>query len=276
MKQTMPNMTLVKETVCDGCGFPIRIYETEMIGGPKKGEKTYIKPRENVNGTDFGCRCEDIKIAEHAISNKKEAEIKKVKDMFSRYSLINRDLLNATFENYEPKNKSQAIAKRTAERFVDIFSLDKPNNLVFYGGYGVGKSHLAKSITDKVMETKKEGHSRYTAIYISVPKLLRKIRSTYNSDAQVSEDQIYHMLEITDLLVLDDLGSENQSDWAEERLFDLIDSRQGMSTIYTMNFKPEDLMERIGERNFSRVINNDTVILEVKGENYRLKNFKGE
>lgn len=272
----MPDMTLVREGKCNKCNYPIRVYETVLIGGPKKGEKTEIEIRQTINGIEYGCRCEDIKLAQQAIQTHKGMKERKVRALFDRYSLINRDLMNATFDNYKPQNKSQAVAKRTAERYVEIFSKDNPNNLVFHGGYGIGKSHLAKSITDKIMEKEcDETGGKYSAIYISVPKLLRKIRSTYNQGSDVTEEQILNVLETTDLLVLDDLGAENNSDWTEERLFDIIDSRQGLSTIYTMNYEPDDLMNVIGERNFSRVINHDTTIIEVEGNNHRLKNFIG-
>lgn len=263
----MPSMTLVKEGKCSECNNAIKVYETEIVGGSNKGKKTEIT---------YGCKCEDIALARMTERTHNQMLGRKVKSMFDRYSLINRDLLNASFETFEPKNKSQAIAKRTAERYVEIFDRNNPNNLVLHGGYGIGKSHLAKSITDEVMKKDCEVNGKYSAIYISVPKLLRKIRSTYNQESKVTEEQMFNTLETTDLLVLDDLGAENHSDWADERLFDIIDSRQGMSTIYTMNFKPDDLMRVIGERIFSRVINHDTTIMEIEGSNYRLRNFKGE
>ena len=265
MKAIVPNMTLVKEAVCDGCNSPIKIYETEIIGGPKKGKKTEVT---------YGCKCEDIELAKQALENKERLENKRVKEYFDYYSLINKKLKQATIGNYYPKNKSQELAKDSVIKYIDIFDLDNPINLLFTGSYGVGKSHLAKAITDGIMQKENpKTRRKYTAIFISVPKLLRKIRSTYNRNSEVSEEDILEVLENVDLLVLDDIGAERQNDWSEERLFDIIDSRQGMHTIYTSNYNANDLFEILGERNFSRIVNEDTKIIEIVGENHRLSDL---
>lgn len=265
MKQTVPNMTLVKEGVCSGCNYPIKVFETELIGGPDKGKKTNIT---------YGCKCEDIQLARVAQANKEQSDMRRVMEHFNYYSLISRRLKNATLDNYIPKNRSQQIAKESVKKYIDIFDVEDPINLLFTGSYGVGKSHLAKTIADGVMaKTNPETRRKYTAIFISVPKLLRKIRSTYNRNSEISEEDIFDVMEKVDLLILDDLGAERQNDWSEERLYDLIDSRQGMHTVYTSNFNEEDLFELLGERNFSRVVNEDTRTLEVEGENHRLKDI---
>ena len=252
-------MTLVEETVCKGCGQKIKIFEMQIIGGPHKGERVHLK---------YGCKCEDIRIAKESWEIHQRAKLQTVKDYFERYSLINPRLMQATLEGYQPKNDSQAEAKKMVEKYIQIFSRENPKNILFYGGFGVGKSHLAKVITDGVM---KKG---YTTVFISVPKLLRKIRSTYNRDSQISEDDVFNVLESIDLLVLDDIGAEKRSDWTDERLFDVIDSRQGKSTIYTTNYTPDELLELFGERNFSRIVNEDTVLIEIQGENHRLADLE--
>lgn len=271
-------MTFLKEGVCNDCKYPVRIYETEIIGGPNKGEKIEIMPREVVDGVEYGCRCEDIKLAKEAEESKEKQKIRRVIQHFDYYSLISKRLKRATLENYIPQNKSQQIAKESVKKYIDIFDQGEPINLLFTGGYGVGKSHLSKSITDGIMKKENPKTNRnYTSIFISVPKLLRKIRSTYNKKSEISEENIFEVLEKVDLLVLDDLGAERQNDWTDERLFDIIDSRQGMNTIYTSNYNEKDLFDLLGERNFSRIVNEDTKIIEIEGDNYRLKdlNLKG-
>lgn len=236
----------------------IDIYEMEITIGPRKGEKVKSK---------FGCKCEDIELAKRALEARERKKVNKMQEVFNRHSLINKDLQQATFENYEPSNQSQAKALRIAERFVEVFDKDKPINLLFTGTYGVGKSHLAKAITDGIIE------NGFSAIFISTPKLLTKFRSSYNKDSDISEGELIEMLNSTDVLVLDDLGAEKSSEWAWEKLFEIIDSRQGMHTIYTSNYKAKDLQQRLGERNFSRVVNRDTTIVEIEGDNHRLGKF---
>src|SRR5690625_483297 len=160
MNQTVPSMTLVREGDCDGCGYPIKVYETEIIGGPNKGEAIEVT---------YGCKCEDIELARQAKENKERSEARRVREHFDYYSLISKRLKKATLENYKPQNRSQEIAKRSIEKYIEIFDLDEPINILFTGGYGVGKSHLAKSITDGVMQKENPKTKRkYTAIFISV------------------------------------------------------------------------------------------------------------
>lgn len=266
-------MTLIKQETCPGCQMETNIYEMEIPIGPRKGEK--IEAR-------LGCKCEDIKLAEESLRKQHKLKTDKMKQIFDRHSLINRDLQQATFENYEVSNQSQAKAKRIAERFVEVFDKDMPINLLFTGTYGIGKSHLAKSITDEIIKKQhKIVHENgrvewkpYSAIFISVPKLLTKFRTSYNKDSDISEGEIIETLNNIDVLVLDDLGAEKSSEWAWEKLFEIVDSRQGLHTIYTTNYNPEDLEVKLGERNFSRIVNRDTTVVEIEGDNHRLGKFE--
>src|SRR5699024_460171 len=149
-------------------------------GGPHDGEWTEWKK---------GCKCEDLELANKAVENEKRKKYQRKKDIFSRNSLISKDLEKATFENYIPKTKEQAYAKKTENRFVDIYDIDNPMNLLINGSFEIGKSHIDKAIADGVME------KGYTAIFISVPKLLRKIKSTFNKDSDINADDIIQRLE---------------------------------------------------------------------------------
>ncbi len=274
-------MTFLREETCPGCKMKTRVYEMELVGGPDKGKKIEITPRETIDEVEYGCKCEDIALAKKSLNSLNNLKTAKMKQFFNRYSLINKDLQQASFETYQASNQSQAKAKMVAERFVEVFDKDKPINLLFSGTYGVGKSHLAKSITDEIIKKQykvihdngREEWRPYSAIFISVPKLLTKFRASYNKDSDYSEGDIIEMLNNTDVLVLDDLGAEKSSEWAWEKLFEIVDSRQGLHTIYTSNYNPNDLEAKLGERNFSRIVNRDTTVVEIDGDNYRLGKF---
>lgn len=212
-----------------------------------------------------GCKCEELKFIKECESKNKQNAKEKRQKIFKKYSLINKDLEKATFDSYIPNHKSQEYAKKVALRFVDIFALDNPKGIIFTGKYGIGKSHLAKVMADGVM------NKGYDSIFISVPKLLTKFRTSYNKDSNVSEGEIIDALNTVDLLVLDDLGSEKTTDWASEKLFEIVDHRQGMHTIYTSNLNEDELFNKLGERNASRIINRDTNVILIDGENQRMK-----
>lgn len=255
---TFQNMTFINSKICEGCGEEVEIYELVVPFGPAKGERITIK---------IGCRCEELQMIRQIEEEQRRSKIKKMQALFNTHSLISRKLQKANFENYTPLNESQERAKKLAMRYAESFDPEKGKSLLLIGGYGVGKSHLAKSITDRVME------KGYSAIFISVPKLLTKFKSTYHDESEFTEQELIDALNEVDLLVLDDIGAENTNDWTTEKLFEIVDTRQGMNNIYTSNDTPEGLMKKLGERNFSRILNDDTILIHIQGENYRLRKF---
>ncbi|MDY0394755.1 ATP-binding protein [Virgibacillus halophilus] len=106
-------------------------------------------------------------------------------------------------------------------------------------------------------------------LFLSLPKLLTKIKETYNNKG-VTEDELLEVIKRVDLLVLDDLGAEHNTDWAISKVFEILDDRSGKATIYTTNLNSEQLRERFNERNFSRLLENTKVIV-MNGEDYRRK-----
>lgn len=248
------NQIYIASETCEGCGKEVEIYDVEIMGGPQKGE--YVRAH-------YGCKCRDRELARKVVQDRKRKEGLKLMQHFDRFSLINPDLLCKGMDDYKPENETEAAAKRAALDFVNKFDGQKPMNLSFHGNFGIGKSHLAKAIADEII---KKG---FSAIFISLPKLLRKVRGSYNNNSAMSEDEIFNALEKVDLLVLDDLGAEKNTDWAQERVFDLLDSRQGKCTVFTTNFKPEHLLQMYGERDYSRFKLN-TSEFEFSGRNRRL------
>lgn len=249
-----PEMKHIRDDVCEDCGERVQIYEMEIIGGERKGEKMRVP---------YGCKCEDQALARESMRLQKQTRFKKLKRRFLDHSLINPDLLEATFKNFEAASDSQQQAKDEAAEFIRDFPEKPARNLSFHGSFGVGKSHLAKGVADEII---KKG---YTAIFIAVPMLLRKIRATYQKDAETTEDQLIELLTNVDLLVLDDIGAERSTEWTTERLFDLVNARQGKATVYTSNYSPDALYNLFGERDYSRM-KYRTKQIEIDGTNYRM------
>lgn len=252
----MPNTKakLIKEFTCDGCGKEVKQKELVIPIGPYKGKKTQA---------NYGCKCADINLAKKSIELKSNLRNKKMKRFFDKNSLVNKSLQKATLENYEPTTRELEKAKQQVAAYINDF--DGTRNLLLHGTYGTGKSHLSISVTKKLM---KKGHN---CLFLSLPKLLTKIRDTYNN-ANVTEDRLLEHIQRVDLLVLDDLGAEQQTEWATTKLFEVMDSRAEKSTIYTTNLSSKDLREQMNERNFSRLMENTEIII-MNGPDYRRRKF---
>lgn len=249
-----PKSRFIKEYVCPGCNMTVQQQEMEIPIGPRKGEKVIV---------DYGCKCEDRQLAREAEKTRCRLRFYKAKERFDYYSLLNRSLQNATLENYKPTNETLAKAKNDIKSYIERF--DGTKNLLLHGSYGTGKSHLSVAVTKELMQRGKQ------CLFLSLPKLLTKIKDTYKGKG-ISEDELLEVIQDVDLLVLDDLGAEHNTDWSVSKVFEILDDRAGKSTIYTTNLSSKELKQRFGERNFSRLLDN-TEIIVMNGQDYRRKEF---
>lgn len=249
-----PEERIVDTFTCEGCGEKVTQKEMIIPIGPYKGK---------VITANYGCICADIKLSKRALQLKKEAALNKIRDKFDYFSLVNESLKAATLDNYKPTNTELEQAKNDITEYINSF--DGKKNLLLYGNYGTGKSHLSIAATKKLMA------KGYNCLFLSLPKLLTKIKDTYNNDG-ITEDELLKAIQQVDLLVLDDIGAEHHTEWVSTKLFEVMDDRAGKSTIYTTNLNSKELREKMNERNFSRLMENVKVI-KMNGEDYRRREF---
>ncbi len=115
--------------------------------------------------------------------------------------------------------------------------------LVLMGTYGCGKTHLAAAIANTCVEY------GMNTLFLTVPDLLDWLRYSYDSTDTTFEQRFEEIRNVA-LLVLDDLGAQNATPWAAEKLFQIIDYRYSrkLPLVVTTNLSFDDLDDRIRSR----------------------------
>lgn len=136
-----------------------------------------------------------------------------------------------------------------------------------------GKSHLAIAICHRFIQR------GIPARYLFVPSGLDALRSAYSKEGEQNYDaQIRHMSTV-DLLVLDDLGAQVPTAWAQEKLMMIIDERYmaGLPLVVTTNKPLDDLPGDDEHRIGSRLMRHQHAqVITIKAVEYRMRRSRGE
>ena len=185
---------------------------------------------------------------------------------------IPRRYQHCTIDNFKAYNESLERAAAQARKLASEFPA-VGRGLFLEGQPGVGKTHLAVAVLKHVIE-----HTGARGLFYDTRDLLRLIRSTYDPSTRTTELDILRPVMTADLLVLDDLGAEKTSEWVEETMNLIVNTRynERKLTIFTSNYKdipdetdPNALLFRIGYRMRSR-LHEMCDFLEYDGGDFRM------
>jgi len=155
---------------------------------------------------------------------------KRLKGLLERSNMDG--LVEQTFERFFVEDKQQKAFSR-ARAFAE-----KPDGwLILMGEYGTGKTHLAAAIVNYRLSMGEPG------IFIVVPDLLDHLRNTFSPSNDISYDELFESVRTAPLLVLDDLGTQQTTPWAQEKLFQILNWRYNrrLPTVITTNRSLDDI-----------------------------------
>ena len=115
-----------------------------------------------------------------------------------------------------------------------------PPVLLIIGIPGVGKTTLAYAVAWEYLE------DAMTVRYWQVEELLNELQSNLEDGKRFGE--MWKDLKYCDLLILDDLGAQNQTKWRDSQLDALIDYRYREQAPLILTANKVDMTERIAER----------------------------
>ena len=206
------------------------------------------------------CKC-DREIEQQKKRREKQMEIERLK----RTCFNSMREWSYTFENYQgEENQSLMIAKNFVE---DYEKMKKENiGLLFYGSVGSGKTYLACSIANSLIE-------QYQ-ISVKIRNFAQIINELQKSSFDFDKNAYIESLVNTSVLILDDLGIERDTSYAKEQVYNIVNSRylKQKPTIFTTNLSYDTIQNCKDsveyQRIYSRIIEMCIPVMVV-GEDFR-------
>lgn len=216
----------------------------------------------------FGCMCDCQ--AEQVCNEEKES---KRKLLIERIRLNKQNAYNdvSLLKNtLDQDDNSLPIISNAIRKYVENFKtfLDEGRGLLFYGLVDGGKTFYATCILNALLD------KGYPCKATSFPDLASK------SFADFDKTDFYNSFNAYDLLLIDDMGAERRTDYMQEIIYGVIDTRYTakLPMIITTNLSLSDIKEPsdiANKRIFSRILERCHPI-EIQQTEHRLKNGRSE
>lgn len=154
---------------------------------------------------------------------------------------LKKRFLSRTFDSFEVNLQNRA-AFETAKAYVEQFDRYAANGkgIYFEGTCGTGKTHLAAAIALGVLQ------KGVPVVFKTSIDMLADIKRTYGNTL-VSESEVLSIYRTADLLIIDDLGKEQCTEWSVPVLYSIINERYEnmLPTIITTNYNEDGLIKRL-------------------------------
>lgn len=186
------------------------------------------------------CNCNEAqeywkKIDEQEYEIEKRKHYKNIINKIYKKNYVEGKVQEQNFGNFNI-NLNNEMAVKVAKDYTDK-SIEKMQNegLIITGESGVGKTHLAASIVNKLIENDK------IVLMGRLTMLLDMIKETFRDNTR-SENELIELYLNVDMIIIDDLGTEKISQWSLEKLYTIIQNRNEnrLPIIITTKFENMD------------------------------------
>lgn len=132
----------------------------------------------------------------------------------------------------------------------DVLGNPHADGLMITGPVGSGKTFLACAAANALIDNGLE------VLFVIVPDLLDQIRASYDTSNRDTEHDLMDSARSVGVLILDDLGAHNYTDWVRNKLYTIINYRLNnrLPTLITTNLDLHELEQYLGQRTTSRII----------------------
>lgn len=191
---------------------------------------------------------------------------------------IPKRYLHCTIESFTADEVSLRSARKVVQEFVDCWPGVK-DGLLLVGACGTGKTHLAVAALQEIVRQEKPGK----LLFRNFQDLVIDLQSSFDSVEGPKKAEILQPILDADLLVFDELGAQKPTQFVQDILYYIINTRYNdeRHTIFTTNYfdesgraskegsRDETLQLRIGERLRSRLFEMTELVLITSTTDYR-------
>ncbi len=214
-------------------------------------------------------QCPDCKDTGY-IGNKKchcfqQAAVNLLYDQSNLKEILQRENFSTFSFRYYSTEYNQSLKRSVRDYMKDILNRCKAyvssfqkqhGSILFTGNTGVGKTFLSNCIAKELIE------QTSSVVYLTATELFEIFsRSSFSYSEEASDDVDHYILE-SDLLIIDDLGTERTNSFTNSKLFYCINERlnRQKGTIISTNLSPGDIRDMYSERIASRILSNYDII----------------
>ena len=201
----------------------------------------------------------------------KRKHFREVINKIYKQNYIGLKFQNVNFENFNINSGNEKAVKVANDYTNKCITKVQTKGLIITGESGLGKTHLAASIANKLIENDK------IVLMGRLTTLLDMIKETFKDNTK-SENELIELYSNVDMIVIDDLGTEKISNWALEKLYTIIENRNEnrLPIIITTRFDKQGLIERFSQSQDEQLV--DAIISKLYQMCYgvTLKSMKKE
>lgn len=233
-----------------------------LMCGKCHTQKECVIPRNDGTTRTVHCACE-CSVAQNAreADEKRKRDRMQYLDSMRRTGFPDAEMREWTFAKSDHTDqRNENIARKYVENFNAM--REQGTGLLLCGQVGTGKSFLAAAIANELI------NQGTPCLMTNFSRIISRVSEKFGGDQKYLDD-----LNRFDLLIIDDLGAERDSDFTWEKVMNVIDARYraGLPIIITTNLGPKDFADRGDirrQRVFSR-LKEMCICLEIKGEDRR-------
>ena len=239
---------------CPHCFEPLFGWKTKNKDGSERCQPTCMK-----------CGYSDLKRKEDRQTQRMYNNSLKTRalNFFENGSIVtDKELFNSRLNNYKELDSETKRAKELAKSFINELMLNKNTHLILNGKTGTGKSHLSMAVCWEVIE-----RSSYNkkCLFINYRELLEQLKFSFNDEEarKAIQGNLIADIKTTDLVVIDDLGSElggnglkGATSYNNDVLYSILEARQNMPLIVNTNLTGPEIKQAYGDRILSRILRN--------------------